>query len=132
MGQTATDLKNKAKDTATGLTDKARDVASSVAEQARDTASHLGERASEAASSVGGGIRNLAGTLREQGPHEGMMGSATSTVARALDNSGRYLQEHDLSAISGDLANVIRRNPIGALFVGIGIGYLIARATSRS
>jgi hypothetical protein len=31
-----------------------------------------------------------------------------------------------------DLTNLIRRNPLPAVLVGIGIGYLLARATSRS
>lgn len=143
VGQTAADLKNKAKDIAGGVADKAKDMASSVSDQARDaaanvgrTASHLatniGERAGEATSTVAGGLRNLAGTIRDKGPQEGVMGTATSQVAGALDRGGRYLQEHDLGAIGNDLTNMIRRNPIPAVFVAIGIGYLFARATSRS
>jgi hypothetical protein len=143
VGQTASDLKNKAKDVAGNVADKAKDMASSVVEQARDTAanlgrtasnvaSNLGERAGEATSNVAGGIRNLAGTIRDKGPHEGVMGTANASVANALDSSGRYLQEHGLNDMGNDLTNLIRRNPIPAVFVGIGIGYLLARATTRS
>jgi uncharacterized membrane-anchored protein YhcB (DUF1043 family) len=31
--------------------------------------------------------------------------------------------------MTDDLTNLIRRNPIPALFVGIGIGFLLARVT---
>jgi len=142
-GQAMGDLKHKAKDVASNVADKAKDMASSAVDQARDTASNLGrsasqmasnlgERAGDAASSVAGGMRNLAGNLRDKGPHEGMLGTASSSVADALDSGGRYLQEHGLGDVSKDLSNLIRRNPIPALFIGIGIGFLLARATTRS
>jgi cell division septum initiation protein DivIVA len=140
VGQAASDLKDrametgsqvaeKAKDTASSLAGQARDAASSVARTAGNVASSVGERASEAASSVGGGMKSLASTIRDKAPDSGMMGTAASSVADALDSSGRYLQEHGLRDLGGDLANLIRRNPFPALFVGIGIGYLFARAT---
>jgi hypothetical protein len=143
VGQGASDLKNrgmeagahvaeKAKDTASSVMDKAKDVASSVAGQARSVASNLGDRADDATSAVGGGMKTLASSLRERAPQGGMMGSAASSVAGALESGGRYLQEHGLGDMGGDLVNLIRRNPIPAMFVGIGIGYLFARATSRS
>jgi gas vesicle protein len=127
--QMAGDLKNKARETAGNVADKAREVASSVAGQAKDLASNLGERASEATTNVGSGMQSLAGTIRDKAPHEGVMGQAASSVAGALESSGRYLQEEGLSGMSRDVTDLIRRNPIPAMLVGIGIGYLIARAT---
>jgi len=138
--QTGSDVKQWAQEAGAQLADKARDTASSVAGQARDAASSvartagnvasaIGERADDATSSVGSGIKSLAGTLRENAPHGGMMGSAASSVADALETSGRYLQEHGLGDIGSDFVNLIRRNPIPAVLVGIGIGYLFARAT---
>jgi F0F1-type ATP synthase assembly protein I len=138
--QSAADLKNKARDaasnvagqvreTAANVADKARDVASNVAGQARDMASNLGERASEATGNLGSGMQSLAGTIRERMPQEGMMGQAASSVAGALESSGRYLQEEGLGGIGRDVSTIIRRNPIPAVLIGVGIGYLIARAT---
>jgi hypothetical protein len=49
-------------------------------------------------------------------------------MADTLERGGRYLEEEGLRGIGQDLTNVIRRNPIPALLLGIGIGFLIARS----
>jgi hypothetical protein len=113
---------------ASGAVHKAKDMASSVSHAAGDVASNVGHRAEEATSSVGGSMRSLAGSLRENLPHEGMMGTASSAVADTLDRGGRYLQEEGLQGIAEDLTSLIRRNPIPAVLIGIGVGYLIARS----
>jgi hypothetical protein len=74
-------------------------------------------------------MKSLAGTIREKAPHGGFVGQASSTVAETLERGGRYLEEQGLSGIGDDLTNLIRRNPIPALLVGIGVGFLLARAT---
>jgi hypothetical protein len=58
-----------------------------------------------------------------------MMGSAASSVAGALETGGRYLQEHDLGDIGKEVIQLVRRNPIPAVLISMGIGYLLARAT---
>src|SRR5437899_9333840 len=113
---------------AAGTAQKARDMASSAVRSASDLASDVGHRAEEATSTVGGSIRSLAGTLRENLPHEGMMGAAGSAVADTLERSGRYLEQEGLRGIGEDLTSVIRRNPIPAVLIGIGVGFLIARS----
>jgi hypothetical protein len=59
------------------------------------------------------------------------MGTAASKVADTLERGGRYLQEEGLSGIAGDVTDLIKRNPIPALLVGIGIGFLLAQALRR-
>jgi hypothetical protein len=136
--------KSKTQEAASGVVDKARNVASAVGEKARDAASsvassagHLasdmGDKAENATSAVGGGMKSLADTIREKSPQSGMLHSAASTVADGLENSGRYLQEHGLSGMGEDLTNLVRRNPLPAVLLGIGFGFLLARAiTPRS
>jgi hypothetical protein len=60
-----------------------------------------------------------------------MLGSASSSLARTLEQGGEYLEHEGLSGISKDLTNVIRRNPIPALCIGIGLGFILARAMRR-
>lgn len=143
VGQAAADFKNKAEEASSTLVDKAKDAASTVADKAKDAASGLakgagdvasavGQKAEDAASAVGGGMRSLAGTMRENLPSEGVLGSATRGVAGAIDSTGRYLQEEGLSGMMDDVTNLIRRNPLPALLVGVGIGFLLARTLSRS
>jgi len=136
MGDKARNMLDTAKDKATDMAgtaaDKARDLASNVADRARDAASAVGHGATHATSNVGHTMENLAGTLREKAPHEGVLGSAASSVASGLETGGRYLQEEGLRGMTDDLTNLIRRNPFPAILVGIALGYVIARATSRS
>jgi len=133
-------MTDKAKDMASSVAEKAREAASSVADTASNVghkvadtasgfASNVGHKVEGATSAVGDGMKSLAGTIREKAPHSGMLGSASSSVADSLESSGRYIQEQGLGGIAEDLTNIVRRNPIPALFVGIGIGFLLARAT---
>jgi hypothetical protein len=110
----------------------ASEVKDRAKEMAGNVVSAVGERVEEATSSVGGGMQSLAGTIRERAPQGGMMGTAASSVAGALESGGRYLQEHDLRDIGNDVSNFIRRNPIPAVLISMGIGFLLARATRRS
>ena len=126
------DLKNKAENAAPSMVARAKDAASSVAHTVGEAGSAVGEKAKEATSAVGGGMKSLAGTIRQNAPHQGALGTASSSVADTLDKGGRYLQEEGLSGMGGDVTNLIRRNPIPAVLVGIGVGFLLAKLTTRS
>jgi len=124
---------DRAKDAAANVTDKAREVASSVMERAKDTASNLGKKAEGGLESVGSGLTSAAGTIRENLPEEGMLHNVGTRVAEGLESGGRYIREEGFSGMADDLTDLIRRNPIPALLVGVGVGFLLARATtSRS
>jgi len=126
-----TDIKNKAEELGTTALDKAKEAASTVADKARDAASAAGQKAEDATAAVGHGMRSLAGTIREHTPREGVLGTASSTVAKTLESGGRYLEQEGLSGVMDDLTNMVRRNPLPALLIGVGIGFLLARATTR-
>jgi len=115
--------------------DKARDAASHAGEAVRDTAQSLGQTASQkaqqATSAVAGGMHSLADTVRQHTPESGMLGSATHRVADTLDNTGSYIEDRNLSGMMEDMSGLIRRNPIPAVLLGLGIGFLIGR-TLRS
>jgi uncharacterized protein YjbJ (UPF0337 family) len=82
-------------------------------------------------SAVGEKIGSLADVIREKAPHEGAVGTAATAVAEKLDVAGTYLQEKDLNHVLDDLSGMIRRHPVPALLIGLGIGYLLARGTRR-
>jgi hypothetical protein len=125
---TATDPRNVSTE---GLKNKASEVASNVTDKAKQAAADLGKRAEDATHTVGGGMKDLAGTIREKSPREGVFGSAASSVASGLECGGQYLQEQGVGGIAEDVTNLIRRNPIPALLIGIGLGFFLARATVR-
>jgi len=123
---------DKAGDYASKAADKASDFASRAADKAGDLAHQAGERVDNATSSVGTGMKNLAGTVRDNTPHGGMLGSASERVAEGLEAGGKYLEDKGLSGVGEDIAGLIKRNPIPAVLIGIGIGYLIACSTRSS
>jgi hypothetical protein len=127
--ETASSAADKAKDIASSFAEKTKEGASAVAHSVQDAATTMGRKAEDATSTVGSGMQSLAGSIRENLPREGMLGSASTAVAGTLESGGRYLQEEGIKGIVEDLGNLVRRNPIPALLLGIGIGYLIARST---
>jgi len=133
LTQSAKDLASagaeKAKDIASAGYEKAKDFASAGYDKARDLAGSAGRMAENATSSVGGGIESLGHSIRENAPHEGMLGSAASTVANTLEQGGKYIREEGLSGMADDLTNTVRRNPIQSVLVAVAVGFLLARAT---
>jgi ElaB/YqjD/DUF883 family membrane-anchored ribosome-binding protein len=127
----ASNVGDKAKQFASGAADKAREFASSATDKARQTASNVGRQAEDATHAAGESIKSFGESIREKGPREGVMGAATSSLASGLECTGQYLQEEGLSGMFEDVTNLVRRNPIPALFVGIGLGFVLARLTVR-
>lgn len=118
---------DKAKDVAGQAMDKAKDAASSVSEMVSHAASTAGKKADDFTSSAGHSIRQFGDTIREHAPKEGMLGQASSTVADTTKQVGRYLEEEGLSGMMEDMTSLIKRNPIPAILVGVGLGVLIGR-----
>jgi len=108
-----------------------RDAASNVAHKVADAGSYVGHKAEEATATVGGEMKSFAGTIREKGPHDGMLGNASAAVANTLESAGRELQEHGLSGIADDITNTIRRHPVPAVLIGLGLGFMVARVFSK-
>ena len=89
---------------ASGVVDRARDVASNAADTARDWAS--------GAVDTGRDVVNKAGDY----------------VQEAWESGSQYLHDHSFRDMADDVAGVIRRNPIPALLVGIGLGFILGRS----
>jgi hypothetical protein len=124
---------------AAGVMDKAKEAASYVGEQAKsamhsaqDAVNSAGKRAEDATHAAGTGIKSFGHTVREYAPDRNVVKDATNAVADTLENTGKYLEEEGLSGMAEDVTNLIKRNPIPALFIGVGVGFLLARACMRS
>jgi hypothetical protein len=128
---TAEHMGQRAKEAAGQMADRAKEAASSATQSAKDMAADAQRKADSALSSVGDRLQSAAGTIREKGPHEGFLGTASSRLASNLEDSGRYLQEEGLRGMAEDVTDCIRRNPVASMFVGIGLGFLLARAIRR-
>lgn len=129
---TGTGIGNGADNKMQDAMDKTKDAASKVGEAAGDAAKGVGQKADQMASAVGQKAQSAADSVRQYGPDEGLLGSAAKAVADTIDQSGKYLEKEGLTGMVGDISEMIKRNPVPAHFVGIGIGYLLGRALDRS
>jgi len=129
--EVASNMADKAKDAASGVVEKVKDMASTAGQAVGSAATTVGHRAEDAVGAVGSGMHSLGETIHDRAPESGVLGKAADCVANTLEAGGRYLEEKKLSGMAGDVTDMIRRNPIPALLVGIGLGFLLAR-TFRS
>jgi len=135
LKEAAANAADKAKDAAAGFGNKAKEAASAVGEMVGNAASTVGSTVSNTAdrvtSATGSGVKHLGETIKDKGPQQGIFGSATRAVADTLQEGGQYLEQEGFSGMIEDVTQLIRRNPMPAILVGIGLGFLIGR-TLRS
>jgi len=128
--EAASGIGEKVQDAASYISDKAKSATSSVMHSAEDAASYVGKKTDDGIHAVGSSLKSLGDSVRHQAPGRDMLKDGMCAVADTLENTGKYLQEGGVSDIAEDMTNLIKRNPIPALFVGIGVGFLLARALS--
>jgi vacuolar-type H+-ATPase subunit H len=134
-GDKASDLAQSAVDKVKQTADDLRSKdAGQIIDDAKAKAAEVGDTAASkvdsAMTATGEQMSTLAQTVREKAP-EGKAGEVAAKAADVLDRGGEYLQTADLQMVRSDLERVIREHPIESLLVGVGVGYLVARATRR-
>jgi hypothetical protein len=144
MADMMTSAKNKAQEVgekfnqaANNAADSVRNAAGYVVDQVKDAASnaskageYLDQQAGNATTAIGGGLKAAGQAIRENAPHEGRFGQASSAVAQSLSDTGSYIEREGLEGIGHDLTGLIKKNPIPALLLGVGLGFLLARAVT--
>ena len=64
------------------------------------------------------------------------IGETVNTAARAVADTvkgaGGYLQATGMDQITGDVAGLIRRYPVPAVLIGLGIGLLVGRSLAKA
>jgi hypothetical protein len=98
---------DKARLNGTSTMGRAKNLASNAANKAKGLCRFAAGIAGNASTTIGNGIKSMGSTLRDKGPQKGMMGSAASRVANALERGGSYLQEDHLSGIADDLTGLV-------------------------
>ncbi len=142
-------MADKAKDAAANVEDNISQAASAIGEKANKVACAIGEKASEAScavgsmasqaacdvsqkandltASAGAGLKGLGDKLSHNAPRTGMVGNASQAVAKSVHDGGQYMEDAKFSGMVEDVAHLIRRNPIPAVFLAIGLGWVVAR-----
>jgi ElaB/YqjD/DUF883 family membrane-anchored ribosome-binding protein len=109
-------------------TSLANEAVHKAKEMTKEASSAVADKAHQAAAATGRGFEYMAEGIRDHTPDSGILGTASNKLADSLECSGKYLEEHGMSAMCQDLTGVIRANPITSLAVAAGIGFLVARA----
>jgi hypothetical protein len=52
-------------------------------------------------------------------------------MAEKLETVGSYLQGKKVEHVAGDVTDLMRRYPLAALLIGLGMGYFLACTTRR-
>ncbi|HEX9870688.1 MAG TPA: hypothetical protein VGC99_19260, partial [Candidatus Tectomicrobia bacterium] len=90
-------------------------IGETVHTAARDAAARL----TETAGAVGATVQETAAT-------------AARSVADTVKGAGGYLQTTGMDQITGDVAGLIRRYPVPAVLIGLGIGLLVGRSLAKA
>ena len=117
-----------AKDGVQNVADSTRDMASQAGHAVNNVANAVGKKAEEWTATAGHRVESLADTVRDKGPASGVLGKASEGLAEGLESVGGYMADKNLSGMMGDVTNLIKRNPIPALLVGLGIGYILGKS----
>jgi ElaB/YqjD/DUF883 family membrane-anchored ribosome-binding protein len=129
--ETAQTVGQKAQEFAHTAGQKAQEFAHTAGQKVQEAATTVGHKAEDTTAAVGRGLENAADRVREKLPHEGMLGRASEAFADTLDRTGRYIEERNIRGIANDVTEVIRRNPIPAVLVAVGLGFLLGRTLRR-
>ena len=86
-------------------------VAATVTSAAQDMASTVTETAGTAAAKA-----------------QEMAAAATTAAADTVAGAGTYLREQGVQTLPGDLVELIRRHPVPALLIGLGLGFVLGRS----
>jgi ElaB/YqjD/DUF883 family membrane-anchored ribosome-binding protein len=133
------DMLNKAKETASNLLDQAKNTAGEAYDKVAEKATSTIE---ERKAGVTGGLRSVAGSVRQVGQNLNQASDRTPIVdhtaryadkaAAKLEQVAGYFENRDLRAITRDVENYARRNP--AVFIGtaFAVGFLAARFLKSS
>jgi len=131
LQQAGSHVGQAAQETAQAAGQKAQDLAHTAGQKVQEAAHAAGQKAEDATASLGSGLQTAAEKVRGAGPHEGILGRATEAVAGVLDQGGKYIEKKHLTGMADDVTEVIKRNPIPAVLIAVGLGFLLGR-TLRS
>jgi len=130
-GSTARTIGQEIKNAGQDIAQSASNAYGDAKAKVQEVSSAATEKMGGATKTVGEQMSALAGTIRDNAPQEGAMGSAAKTVANQLDDAGSYLQDKTFENMARDLSGLVRRYPMQSLLIGLGIGYLFSRRSER-
>lgn len=121
----------KAREAVTAVGEMAGHAAAAAGAVTNQAACEVGRKADDLVARAGAGIQSVSDRLRQQAPQTGTLGSASQAVARKIHEGGEYIEQAKLSGLAEDTAQLIRRNPLAAVIIAIGVGWFVGRRLGR-
>jgi len=59
------------------------------------------------------------------------VGRVARTAADRLEDTAKYVEDHDTGEMIGDLLGVIKRHPVPSLLIAASLGFIVARSMQR-
>jgi len=84
------------------------------------------QRADAVTANLGGQLSELGDRVHANSP-DGYLHCASEAVANNMKRGGDYLQTAKVSGIADDLANLIKRNPVQAALIALGVCWFVSR-----
>jgi len=106
-----------------------------MASHAKHTAADWGRSAASAVDrnmkSAAGALENTASALRDRVPASGKVNEFATATADKIENTARYLREHDTRDMVSGVESAVRKNPGASLAAALAVGFLIGTAMRR-
>lgn len=81
--------------------------------------------------SVISGIKSVSDAVSEYLPKSITDGTAGTAINDGIKVVEDYIKGHEMSDIAADFKQVVKRNPIPAVLLGVGIGFLVGTTLNR-
>jgi hypothetical protein len=120
-------IENKAKEAVASVREMAGHATSAVGAIASRAACDVGKDVDQLVANTGVCIEGFGDRLSKNVPHEGVLGSASQSIAGSVREGGEYLQSAKLSGMTEDVSHLIRKNPIPTILIAIGLGWFVGR-----
>jgi hypothetical protein len=69
--------------------------------------------------------------MKESMQDTGTVGGAAASLADGVKSTGEYLQTHGFKKMSDDVTDAIRHHPAPAVWIGLGLGFLLGQMMVR-
>lgn len=109
------------------MKDNVRDTAAGIGRSAADSIDRNLHSAAGALEKTSSALRSKAGSVKSE-----RITDMAQTAADKLDNTARYLRDHDTRVMVGSAGQAIRRNPGIAMAAALGVGVLIGMSLGRN
>ncbi|MBS0204109.1 MAG: hypothetical protein JSS49_14480 [Planctomycetes bacterium] len=122
-----TQAAEKAREAAVSAGEMVGHAASAVSAMASHAASGVGRKADDLAATAGTRLQGLGDRLSQNAPQSGVLGSTSQAVVNGVKAGGKYIEDSKLTGMTEDLVELVRRNPIPAVLIAIGLGWFVGR-----